>query len=202
LSNYPESVDRLIDEFGKMPGIGGRTAERLALHLLRVPQEEALGLADAIRELREKIKYCSVCHNVSDTDPCHICSDSRRNRDTICVVEEPKDVTAIENSGAYRGLYHVLMGRYSPLEEMDEKNLTVRSLLGRLKIGEIREVIIATNPTLEGDATAALLGERLAGTGISLTRIARGMPQGSQIEYVSGAIIGDALKGRRNLKNS
>lgn len=202
MSNYPESVDRLIDEFGKMPGIGGRTAERLALHLLRVPQEEALGLADAIRELREKIKYCSVCHNVSDTDPCHICSDSRRNRDTICVVEEPKDVTAIENSGAYRGLYHVLMGRYSPLEEMDEKNLTVRSLLGRLKSGEIREVIIATNPTLEGDATAALLGERLAGTGISLTRIARGMPQGSQIEYVSGAIIGDALKGRRNLKNS
>ena len=202
MSNYPESVDRLIDEFGKMPGIGSRTAERLALHLLRVPQEEALGLADAIRELREKIKYCSVCHNVSDTDPCHICSDSRRNRDTICVVEEPKDVTAIENSGAYRGLYHVLMGRYSPLEEMDEKNLTVRSLLGRLKIGEIREVIIATNPTLEGDATAALLGERLAGTGISLTRIARGMPQGSQIEYVSGAIIGDALKGRRNLKNS
>ena len=159
MSNYPESVDRLIDEFGKMPGIGGRTAERLALHLLRVPQEEALGLADAIRELREKIKYCSVCHNVSDTDPCHICSDSRRNRDTICVVEEPKDVTAIENSGAYRGLYHVLMGRYSPLEEMDEKNLTVRSLLGRLKSGEIREVIIATNPTLEGDATAALLGE-------------------------------------------
>lgn len=202
MSNYPESVDRLIEEFRKMPGIGGRTAERLALHLLRVPQLEALGLADAIRELREKIKYCNVCHNVSDTDPCHICSDPRRNRDTICVVEEPKDVTAIENSGAYRGLYHVLMGRYSPLEEMDEKDLTVNSLLGRLKSGEIREVIVATNPTLEGDATAALLGERLAGTGISLTRIARGMPQGSQIEYVSGAIIGDALKGRRNLKNS
>jgi recombination protein RecR len=202
LSSYPESVVKLIEEFGKLPGVGSRTAERLALHLLRVPQEEALALSDAIRELREKIRHCSVCHNISDMDPCHICSDPQRDGSMICVVEEAKDVAAIEKSSAYRGLYHVLMGRYSPLEDMDEKSLTIDSLLVRLKDGEVKEVIIATNPNLEGDATATLLGERLAGTGAAVTRIARGVPQGSQIEHVSGAIISDALKGRRRLRDS
>ncbi len=200
MARYPESVENLIEQFNKLPGIGSRTAERLALHLLRESREEALDLANAIKELTEKIKPCSVCHNISDTDPCHICSDMQRARDVICVVEEPKDVTAIEKSGVYRGLYHVLMGRYAPLEDMDEKDLTIDSLLARLKDGEVKEVIIATNPNLEGDATAALLGERLAGTGVAVTRIARGMPQGSLLEHVSGAIIDDALKGRRNLK--
>ncbi len=200
MARYPESVENLIEQFNKLPGIGSRTAERLALHLLRESREEALDLANAIKELTEKIKPCSVCHNISDTDPCHICSDMQRTRDVICVVEEPKDVTAIEKSGVYRGLYHVLMGRYAPLEDMDEKDLTIGSLLARLKDGEVKEVIIATNPNLEGDATAALLGERLAGTGVAVTRIARGMPQGSLLEHVSGAIIDDALKGRKDLK--
>jgi recombination protein RecR len=189
----------LIEEFAKLPGIGSRTAERLTLHLLRVPQDEALGLSDAIRQLREKIMHCTACHNISDTDPCHICSNPQRDSSMICVVEEPKDVMAIENSGAYSGLYHVLMGRYSPLEGLDEQSLTIDGLLLRLKEGGIREVVIATNPNLEGDATATLVGERLAGSGVIVTRIASGVPQGSQIEHVSGAILSDALSGRRQI---
>lgn len=202
MSRYPESVEQLIEAFERLPGIGSRTAERLALHLLRVPKEEALALADAITVLREKIGHCSVCHNLSDADPCHMCGDSRRDGTVICVVEEPKDVTAIEKSETYNGLYHVLMGRYSPLEGLDEDDLTIDSLLKRLKDGNVKEVIIATNPNLEGDATATLLGERLQKSGVMITRIARGVPQGSQIEHVSGAIIGDALAGRRSLKNT
>ena len=202
MSSYPKSVEKLIEEFGKLPGIGNRTAERLALYLLRAPKGDALALAEAIQEVKEKVKNCSVCHNLSDVNPCHICSDSRRNHSVICVVEEPKDVTAIEKSGAYTGLYHVLMGRYNPLEGMDEANLMLGSLLKRIENGEIKEIIVATNPTLEGDATAALVAERLAGMGVRVTRIARGIPQGSQIEHVSGAIITDALEGRRSLKKS
>jgi recombination protein RecR len=202
LGSYPRSVEKLIEEFGRLPGVGNRTAERLALYLMRAPKEEALELADAIREVKQKVKNCSTCHNLSDTDPCHICSDLRRSRSVICVVEEPKDVAAIEKSGAYTGLYHVLMGRYNPLKGMDEANLTLGNLLRRTEGSDVEEVIIATNPNLEGDATAALVAKRLEGKGIRISRIARGMPQGSQIEHVSGAIITDALKGRRNLKES
>jgi len=202
LSSYPQSVQNLIELLGKLPGIGSRSAERLALHILRIPKEEALELAEAIKELKNRIKYCHLCHNLSDTDPCHICSGPNRDRSIICVVEEPKDVTAIEKSGTYHGLYHVLMGRYSPLEDMDESALTIESLLGRIESGEVKEVIIATNPNLEGDATATLLGERLAGTGVAVSRIARGVPQGSQIEHVSGAILSDAFRGRRSLEDS
>ena len=202
MSNYPESVLKLIEEFGKLPGIGARSAERLALHLLRVPEDSALELANAITELRNRIKHCSICYNLSDTDPCHICSDPGRENSTICVVEEPRDVTAIEKSNSYKGLYHVLLGRYSPLNEMDEKSLTFDSLLKRIGSGGISEVIIATNPNLEGDATATLLQNRLAGTGVTITRIARGVPQGSQIEHVSGAIIGDALRERKEFKTT
>ncbi len=202
MGSYPKSVEKLIEEFGRLPGVGNRTAERLALHVLRAPEEEALALADAIREVKRTIRNCSVCHNLSDTDPCHICSDSRRSSGVICVVEEPKDVTAIEKSGAYKGLYHVLMGRYNPLDGMDESNLTVGKLLKRIEEGSVEEVIIATNPNLEGDATATLVAERLAGTGVRVSRIARGMPQGSQIEHVSGAIITDALEGRRSVDKS
>ncbi len=202
MSSYPQSVQNLIELLGKLPGIGSRSAERLALHILRIPKEEALELAEAIKELKNRIKYCHLCHNLSDTDPCHICSGPNRDRSIICVVEEPKDVTAIEKSGTYHGLYHVLMGRYSPLEDMDESALTIESLLGRIESGEVKEVIIATNPNLEGDATATLLGERLAGTGVAVSRIARGVPQGSQIEHVSGAILSDAFRGRRSLEDS
>lgn len=202
LSSYPESVQKLIDQFAKLPGIGARTAERLALFILRSRKDEAMALADAVREVKRRIKRCGVCHNLSDTDPCHICSDAARDPSVICVVEEPRDVTAIEKSGAYRGLYHVLMGRYAPLEDMDESSLTIRSLLKRVKTGAVKEVIIATNPNLEGDATATLLSERLKGTRAAVTRIARGVPQGSQIEHVSGAILTDALKGRRRLNGT
>lgn len=202
MGSYPRSVERLIEKFARLPGVGNRTAERLALHLMRTPDEEALDLADAIREVKQKVRNCSACYNLSDTDPCHICGDSRRDRSVICVVEEPKDVTAIEKSNAYTGLYHVLMGRYNPLDGMDESNLTLGKLLKRIETGGIEEVIIATNPNLEGDATATLVAGRLDGKGVRVTRIARGMPQGSQIEHVSGAIITDALKGRRNLKES
>lgn len=201
MSSYPESVQKLIDQFSKLPGIGARTAERLALHLLRSSKDEALALADAVREVKARIKRCRVCHNLSDTDPCHICSDHARDTSVICVVEEPRDVTAIEKSGAYRGLYHVLMGRYAPLDEMDESSLTIGSLLKRVKGAGVKEVIIATNPNLEGDVTATLLSERLKGSAAKVTRIARGVPQGSQIEHVSGAILTDALKGRRSLNH-
>jgi recombination protein RecR len=172
------------------------------LHLLRIPEDEALGLAEAIKELREKVRPCRVCHNLSDTDPCHICSDSGRAKNIICVVEDPKDVSAMEKSGAYNGLYHVLMGRYAPLDDMDESKLTIDSLLERIKAGTIEEIIIATNPNLEGDATATLLGNKLKETRVKITRLARGVPQGSLIEHVSGAILQDALRGRRCLDNS
>ena len=200
MPSHPETVRHLIDRFAGLPGIGARTAERLTLHLLRVPQQEALALAEAIVQLRQKLRTCSVCHNLSDSDPCHICCDPGRDRSTICVVEDPRDVVAIEKSGSFNGLFHVLMGRYSPLDGLDESSLTLDSLVSRVKKGAVREVLLATNPNLEGDATAILVAQRLAGLGVALTRIASGVPQGSRIEHVPGSIIGDAIRGRRAMK--
>ena len=197
---YPPSVSKLIEEFAKLPGIGLRTAERLALHLLELPTEGAMALALAIRDMKKSIKSCSICFNLSDTDPCHICSDPDRDRSVICVVEERREVASIESSGAFNGLYHVLMGRLAPLEGVQESDLTIEPLKKRLAGKEVKEIILATNPTLEGDATATLIAERLKDSGVKISRLARGVPQGAKLDHVSSAIIADALKGRTKVQ--
>ena len=190
---------RVIDELAKLPGVGRKSAERLAFHLLRVPKEEAMALALAIRDLKRSVTPCSVCFNIADHDPCGICSSPRRDSGLICVVEQPKDVISFEKSGAYQGTYHVLMGNVSPLEGNDPSALTIPALVERVKRGGVREVILATNPTHEGEETALYVAGALAPTGVSMTRIARGVPSGSYLEYASPAILTDALAGRQRL---
>jgi len=196
---YTESLSRLMEELGKLPGIGARSAERLALHLLKVPDEEAIALADAIRDVKRNTRHCSVCCNVTEQDPCAICTDPRRDHAAICVVEQPRDLLAIEKTGAYRGVYHVLMGRIAPLEDVHPEDLTIDRLVQRIKKDGIREVILYTNPDLEGDVTAQHLARLLRPLGVKVSLPARGIPTGSQIEYSSETILRDALEGRRDL---
>ncbi|MBI2920279.1 MAG: recombination protein RecR [Planctomycetes bacterium] len=193
-----QSLSRLIEELARMPGVGDKTAERLALHLLRVPKEEALGLARAIEDVRANVRACSQCCNVSETDPCAICSDPGRDRSLLCVVEQPSDLWAIEKSGSFNGLYHVLMGRIAPVEGVGPEHLTVGKLMDRVNDG-VREVILATNPTMEGDGTALHLEKRLEARGVTVTRIARGLPSGGSLPYASRAVVADAIAGRREL---
>lgn len=194
-----ESLGRLIAELSKLPGIGERSAERLAFHLLREPPEEAKRLAEAILDVKARIRSCSTCSNLTEADPCRLCADSSRDRTTICVVEQPNDLWAIEKAGAYRGLYHVLLGRIAPLEDVHPEDLTIVRLVERVRAGGVTEVIFATNPTLEGDGTALHIQRLLAGTGVRLTRLARGIPAGSTLQYVSPPSLADALDGRRPL---
>jgi len=196
---YPEPMVALMDELGKMPGVGKKTAERLAYYVFRLPTEEAMKLADAVREVKTRIRYCSICFNICETDPCELCSDARRDRKTVCVVEEPKDVIAIEKMGRYNGTYHVLMGRIAPLDGAGPEDLTTEGLVERVQRGDIEEVILATNPNMEGDATALYVAQTLEGIDVKVTRIARGIPAGSSIEYVNSAILADALVGRREV---
>ncbi len=200
MARYSQAVNKLIEEFARLPGIGQKSAERLAYHLLESSREEALALSRAIRAVKEEVRHCSLCYNLSETDPCHICSDPARDRSVICVVEQPKDLLAIESSESYRGLYHVLLGHIAPLEDRGPETLTVEKLLERVKPGEVREVIMATNPNLEGDGTALYLAQTLAPTKVKLTRLARGVAAGSSLEYASKAIISDALQGRRTIE--
>ncbi|MEW6360023.1 MAG: recombination mediator RecR [Planctomycetota bacterium] len=197
---YPEPMVALMEEFGRMPGIGRKTAERLAYYLLRLPEAEAMKLAHAIRDVKQKIRHCSRCFNISETDPCGVCSDPRRDQNTVCVVEEPKDVIAIEKMGRYNGIYHVLMGRIAPLEGVEPDDLTIRDLIERVRREAITEVILATNPNLEGDATALQVSKELEGMNVKITRIAKGIPSGSSIEYVNSAILADAMDGRREMR--
>ncbi len=194
-----ESLDRLVAEFKKLPGIGGRTAERLAYHLLRASKDQAMALAYAIRDVKRNMRNCRECFNLTEQELCSICQDGRRDRSVICVVEQPKDVWALERTGSYRGLYHVLLGRLAPLEDMGPESLTARELVERIKKGGVEEVIIATNPNLEGDGTAAYMKEILEETGVKTTRIARGIPAGSSIEYAGTNILQDALAERREM---
>jgi recombination protein RecR len=189
----------LMKELGRLPGIGERSAERLACHILRGDAAEALALAQAIRDVKEKIRQCSVCYNMSETDPCEICADNGRDHSLVCVVEETKDLLALERAGSYRGSYHVLGGRIAPLEGLDPGKLTVKPLVERAKSGKVKEVILALNPNMEGDLTAHYLHDELKMLGVRVTQIARGIPSGSQIEYANQAIIADALKGRREM---
>ena len=197
---YTKSVARLMELLGHMPGVGEKTAERLAYHILRLSDAEALELADAIREVKQRVKQCSVCFQFSESDPCPICSDPRRDATTICVVEQAKDVVAFEQAVGYNGLYHVLGGRLAPLEGVEPQHLTVGRLLERVTKGHVTEVILATNPDMEGEATALYVREALEGLPVKVSRLARGIPSGSHLEYANAAILADALEGRREMK--
>jgi recombination protein RecR len=198
---YTESVGKLIDLLALMPGVGEKTAERLAYHILRLSDEEALALSEAIREVKEKVRQCSVCYQFAEADPCPVCADPKRDRSTICVVEQARDAVTIEQSGGYRGLYHVLCGRLAPLEGIEPENLTVAELIARVRGGGVREVILATNPDMEGEATALYVRKALDGLPVRVSRLARGIPSGSQLEYADAAIVADALEGRREVKD-
>ncbi len=199
MAQYSETIERLMDELGKLPGIGARTAERLAFHLLRSSQEEAMGLARAIHDVKTKIRPCRQCFNLAEGELCAVCCDPRRDQNTICVVEQPKDLLALESTGMYRGLYHVLMGHIAPLEGSEPEDLTLDSLAGRAAKPEIEEIILATNPTVAGDATALHIQTMLDDVDVRISRLARGLPTGGQIEYSNKSILSDALNERREL---
>ena len=191
------AIARLVQELSKLPGIGPKTAERLTHHLLAADRGEVLALADALRRIKENIRKCRQCFNLTEGDLCELCADPRRDASVICVVEQPKDLAALERAGSYRGLYHVLGGRLAPLEGVGPEQLTAEALLQRVLRGEVREVIMATNPTLEGDGTALFVSNLLAGTGVRITRLARGLPSGSVLEFANNQMLADALEGRR-----
>jgi len=192
-------VAKLIEELHRLPGIGPKGAQRLAYHLLRTTREEAQALADAIVEIKERIKLCSVCQNITELDPCLICADSERDRSLICVVEEPLDILAIERTRGYKGLYHVLHGSISPIEGIGPEQLKVRELLERLRDGHVHEVIMATNPNLEGEATAMYIGRLVQPIGVKVTRLARGLPMGGDLEYADDLTLARALENRQEL---
>jgi recombination protein RecR len=195
----PESLQQLIDQFKRLPGIGGKSAQRLAFHILRTPREDAERLCEAIRQVKDRVTYCTVCNNITDVDPCSICADDTRDRRSICVVEEPQNVNVVEKTGGFRGTYHVLMGAISPLSGVGPDDLKIKGLLGRIGDGGIEEVILATNPTVEGEATAIYLARLLKPLGVRVTRIAMGIPVGSDLEYADELTMTRALEGRREL---
>ena len=197
MAQYSETIERRMEELGKLPGIGARTAERLAFHLLRSSTEEAMALARAIHDVKTKIRPCSRCFNIAEGELCSICADPRRDQHVICVVEQPKDLLALESTGMYHGLYHVLMGHIAPLENMEPEDLTLDALAGRIDSGGVQEVILATNPTVTGDATALHIQGMLEQAGVKVSRLARGLPSGGSIEYASKSILSDALNERR-----
>ncbi len=195
----PESLQQLIDQFKRLPGIGGKSAQRLAFHILRTPREDAERLCEAIRQVKDRVTYCTICNNITDVDPCGICADESRDRRSICVVEEPQNVNVVEKTGGFRGTYHVLMGAISPLSGVGPDDLKIRGLLGRIGVGSIDEIILATNPTVEGEATAIYLARLLKPLGVRVTRIAMGIPVGSDLDYADDLTMTRALEGRREL---
>jgi recombination protein RecR len=197
---YTETLNKLIEEFGKLPGIGPKTAERLAFHILKAEAPEALALADAIRDVKTRIKRCRTCWNLSEADVCQICSDPRRDKSLICVVEQPRDVISLEKTGACKWLYHVLGGHIAPLEGVEAGDLTIRQLVERVRAGGVREIVMATNPNLEGDGTSLYISSLLRPLGVKITRLARGLPSGGTIEYASGKILTDAILGRQEIE--
>ncbi len=190
-------IGRLTQELSKLPGIGPKTAERLTHYLLAADREQVLSLAEALRGIKENVHSCRQCFNLTEGELCELCRDPRRDSSIICVVEQPRDLAALERAGTYRGLYHVLQGRLAPLENIGPENLTVDSLVQRVQKGGVKEVIMATNPTLEGDGTALFISNLLAPTGVTVTRLARGLPSGSVLEFANSQMLADALEGRR-----
>ena len=194
-----DPITRLVEALTKLPGIGEKSASRLAFHILGSPEEYARGLAQAILDVKEKIRLCSVCMNITEQDPCRLCRDPCRTEEIVCVVEEPNDLYAIEKTGSFNGKYHVLHGVISPLDGIGPDEIYVKELLERLKPGTIKEVLLATNPVVEGDATALYVKEQIKPFGVKVTRIARGIPVGGDLEYTDGATLTDAIRGRQDL---
>jgi recombination protein RecR len=197
MAQLTESVARMIDQLAKLPGIGRKSAERIAYHILRVHQSEALALADAIRDVRENVRYCQRCYNLAESELCSICQNPKRDATLLCVVEQPRDVMALEQSGVYGGLYHVLLGRIAPLEGIGPEQLTIDALVERVHSGEFKEIVMATNPTVEGDGTALHISNLLAECPVTVTRLARGITTGSILEHTNKEILADALSGRQ-----
>jgi len=199
MSDYAEPIERLIDELRRLPGVGTKTAQRLAFDILRRSREDAERLANAVREVKDRIRYCSVCSGFSDRDPCRYCGDPARSPETICVVEEPYDILAVERTREYHGLYHVLHGVLSPMNGIGPEDLKLKGLLERLRDGTVKEIIIATNPNVEGEATALYIARLLKPLGVYVTRIALGVPVGSDLEFADEVTMSKALEGRRPL---
>ena len=199
MSRFAEPMARLIEELKKLPGVGGKTAQRFAFHILRASDEDAEVLADSIRQLKASLHLCSVCNNITDVDPCVYCSNSSRNQRLVCVVEEPTNIAAIEKTRSYNGVYHVLHGALSPLHGVGPDQLRIANLVLRVEAGSVDELIIATNPTVEGEATATYLSRLLKSSGVRVTRIATGVPVGSDIEYADEVTMQKAMEGRREL---
>lgn len=195
----PEPIARLIEEFARLPGIGPKSAQRLAYHVLRAPEDEALALARALGDVKRRIVFCGSCFNITEDDPCALCADDQRDRALLCVVEQPLDVLVVERTGGYRGLYHVLHGALNPIEGVGPDQLRVRELLGRAEGGGVTEVIMATNPSLEGEATSMYLQRLLQPLGVRVTRLARGLPSGADLEYMDDLTLARALEGRQEL---
>jgi len=207
-SAYPAAVRELIEQFARLPGIGSRSAERLAFHVLKSDMDSAMGLSSAIAAVKESVGHCGVCYNLCDGDVCSICSDLQRDRSVVLVVEQPKDLIALELTGMYRGLYHVLMGRLSPIDGIGPEDLTVSHLFDRVKDSKqihgegsklIVEVVLGLNPTVEGDGTALYLASELKGMGVSVSRLARGLPSGGSLEFANKAVLADAILGRQSM---
>ena len=197
MSQVSQSVARVIEEFGKLPGIGRKSAERLAYHILRVNKADALALADAIRDVRENVRYCSICFNLAEGDRCPICADPKRDETQLCIVEQPRDLMALEQAGIFRGVYHVLLGRIAPLDGITADQLTIEALVKRVRQGTIREIIMATNPTVEGNGTALYITNLLADLPIQITKLARGITSGSLLEYTNKEVLAEAMSGRQ-----
>ena len=199
MENYSEPIDRLINEFSKLPGVGRKTAQRLAFHVINMNENDVKGLAKALVDVKQEIKYCSVCCNISDSDVCTICSNSHRDASTICVVEDPRDVATMERTKDYNGKYHVLNGVISPLDGVGPEMLNIKELISRLGDGQVKELIMATNPTIEGEATAMYISRLVKPMGVKVTRIAHGLPVGGDLEYADDVTISKALEGRREI---
>jgi recombination protein RecR len=197
MTQLTDSVARVIEEFAKLPGVGRKSAERLAYHVLRVHKNEALALADAIRNVRENVRYCEICYNLSEGPRCSICQDATRDRTLLCVVEQPRDLMSLEQAGVYHGLYHVLLGRIAPLDNIGPEQLTIDALVERVRQGGFGEVVMATNPTVEGDGTALFVSNLLSEFPVEVTRLARGVTPGSVLEYTNKEVLADALTGRQ-----
>src|SRR5688500_1682263 len=200
-SAYTRSIQNLMDELSRLPGIGSRSAERIAFHLLKEKPEDAMKLSEAIRDVKTRIRHCSVCYNLTEQDPCAICADPARDQALVCIVEQPKDLLALESASLYRGVYHVLLGRISPLEGVEPGDLTIEPLMDRLASGAVRELIMGTNPNMEGDGTALYIQSLVGGRfpQVQITRLARGLAAGSNIEYANRNILADALSGRQRM---
>jgi len=199
VAEISQSVTELVAQLGRLPGVGKKTAERLAYHLLRVHESEAFALSDAIRKVRENVRYCSVCFNLAEESLCGVCQNPQRDPSMLCIVEQPRDLIALEQTGIFRGLYHVLLGRIAPLDGIGPDQLTIEALVDRIRTGNFKEVIMATNPNVEGDGTALFISNQLAPYPVQLTRLARGVTSGSVLEFTNKEILSDALSGRQKL---